>query len=55
MVRPRIWQVGEDIPSDALPVEHHNVIYARGTPCETLSPGEQPCAHCFGVAGDAVS
>jgi len=32
-------------PSDAPPVEHHNVIYASGTPCETLlSPGEQPCA-----------
>jgi hypothetical protein len=45
MVRPRIWQVGSDIPSDAPPVEHHNVIYASGTPCETLlSPGEQPCA-----------
>jgi hypothetical protein len=26
-------------------LDRHNVIYANGTPCETLlSPGEQPCA-----------
>lgn len=29
-------------------LERHNVIYANGTPCETLlNPGEQPCAPLF--------
>ena len=38
----------EDFEFFHVGLEHHNVIYANGTPCETLlSPGEQPCAPLF--------
>jgi hypothetical protein len=35
----------DDFESFHIVLERHNVIYANGTPCETLlSPGERPCA-----------
>ena len=35
----------DDFESFNVVLDQHNVIYANGTPCETLlGPGEQPCA-----------